>query len=178
VGGGVVECEDCPPPPQAVHAKIKIKATRTGSARRCDVLLFPFFEALLFGALRENPLRKRQPNTALLPASIHKFSSPRIAGFGLRELVAEAAVTVSVTTAGPFTLTDVGDKLQPRLLADVVHERLTVPLNPETDPRLMMALAEFPFGTTNWGTAGAIVKSGVIPASTALRIIGTLTDSW
>src|ERR1700733_2467039 len=171
-GGGGDDLEDCPLPPQAVHTSIKARTMRTGSTRRFRVFSFPLIEIF-----PEKPLRKKQPNSALAPASIHNVFPPRIAEFGLREPVAAAAVTVSVTTAVPFTSTDVGDTLQPRMLAEVVHERLTVPLNPRTDPRLIDVWPEPPFWTTNCGTAGAIVKSGVSPASTAVRVMGVLTDS-
>jgi hypothetical protein len=50
--------------------------------------------------------------------------------FGGSEAVVEAAVTVSVATAVPFTWTDAGDTLQPMRVAEVLQERLTVPLNP------------------------------------------------
>jgi len=83
---------------------------------------------------------------------------------------------VRVTTDVPLKLTEPGEIAHWMALAEVVHDRFTAPLKPNAEARLTDMAVEDLSCTTNWGTTGVIVKSGVAGITTE-RGTGELVDS-
>jgi len=123
-------------------------------------------------------VNQRSNPTIKLVVAVHSCP-PTLSRLAPDDRLAPVEVTMRVATpaALSLTLSAAGETAQLTLESDGIHDRLTMPLNPKVEVKLMAVFAELPLGTTNWDIAGARVKSGVIPPCTAVRVIGALTDS-